>query len=649
MFFSNMRHVFKYDLFGEYAGLGLSVLLLIFMIVSKPKKTKAFIFLYSGAILSVAATIVQIAIARIAGNVEELYDRNVFTALIAIFLTLYAIILIDIFNYIVLLSEKKIKKRTVTAAIYIVITMVYIIGAVRSILLKLFFYVRSDGVDITHFTRFYCTAGILCALVCMVIVFFRRSDISRVIKRGVFITAPIVIIVLILQMQSRHMIFSAITYVVPLFSFYLLFHSNPYDEITGSQNINAMESRFLRNLKSKKTFYLAYFDFPQIIDSSSTHDYNAISVMLADLCRAIERLSKRIYLYRVNYGTFLAIFEVKERSDAENYAELIRDILDKFCDNTVEQLHYFLGVCGDSKRFGTFGNKWTQSFMHYLRIKYSKDGENVYYFAKGADFREFDETYKIEQALNDIRATMNPDDERILCYAQPIYSVDNNSFRSAEALMRLEIDGKMIPPDQFIKIAEKEGCIHALTVIMMHKVCKAVEELARDYDFDAVTINCSTMDFVDKHFHREIMDIIHSYKIDQKMIRLELTETMMAENYDAVRHNMDRLNREGIQLYMDDFGTGYSNLERVLDVPVQTIKFDKSLLYKSIEDKRVDDIITFMIDMFKKNGFITLVEGVEDETQKKYSLERGFDYIQGYHYAKPAPIDNLKKYFVKKS
>ena len=96
---------------------------------------------------------------------------------------------------------------------------------------------------------------------------------------------------------------------------------------------------------------------------------------------------------------------------------------------------------------------------------------------------------------------------------------------------------------------------------------------------------------------------------------------------------------------MDDFGTGYSNLERVVDVPVQTIKFDKSLLYKSIKDDRVDDIISYMIEFFKKNGFVTLIEGVEDESQKKYSIERGFDYIQGYHYAKPAPIESLGKYF----
>ena len=105
---------------------------------------------------------------------------------------------------------------------------------------------------------------------------------------------------------------------------------------------------------------------------------------------------------------------------------------------------------------------------------------------------------------------------------------------------------------------------------------------------------------------------------------------------------------EGIQLYMDDFGTGYSNLERVLDIPVQTIKFDKSLLYKSLQDERVDDIVSYMIDIFKKNGFITLIEGVENESQKNYSINRGFDYIQGYHYAKPAPIEALGKYFTKK-
>lgn len=638
----------KYEIIVEYASLLLAVLLLIFMILTKPRKTKAFGFLLSGTIVSIIATLTQIIIVQVGSNVGELYERTSFTALLVFYLILYAIILVDIFNYINLMSERRLRKRSVIAALYIAISVVYATGAVFQVMMRTLFYVRTDGVDISRFIRFYCLAGIFCAVVCLVICQLRKKDISRIVMRGVMLVVPIEIIVLILQMFDRYAIYSSATYVIIFMSFYLLFHSNPYDEATGCQNVGAMESRFTSNIRKGKVYYLASFEFPQIAGTTVNYDYQTISFNLAETCREIERISKKILLYRMSYGSFVAIIEARERSDAENYAEQMRDALDRFYEKSEDHIHYFLGVCGDSKRFETLGNKWTQIFMAYLRSKYSKDGENVYYFAKGSDFRDFDEIYKIEQAVMDIRAKMDPDDERILCYAQPIFSVEKEEFRSAEALMRLEIDGKMIPPDVFIPIAERNNCIHALTVIMMHKVCRAVEALAAVYDFDAITINCSTADFVNRKFHKEIMDIIHSYKIDQKMIRLELTETMMTENFEAVRHNMEMLNMEGIQLYMDDFGTGYSNLERVLDIPVQTIKFDKSLLYKSLQDERVDDIISYMIDIFKKNGFITLIEGVENESQKNYSINRGFDYIQGYHYAKPAPIEALGKYFTKK-
>ncbi|WP_408071295.1 EAL domain-containing protein [Butyrivibrio sp. JL13D10] len=639
----------RYDIIGEYASLLFALLLLIFMALTKPKKSKAFKYLVIGVIVSVFATAVQIFIVEVASNVEKYYDRTSFTALLIVFLMLYIVILILIFNYVSLLSEKRIRKKSVLAFIYIAILTIYISGFGYNIIMKNLYFVRTDGIDIGRFTRFYCIAGLACTICCTLACFLRRRYVSRIVIRTCIILVPIEILMLFIQILDNHAIFTGATYVMPLIVMYQLFHSNPYDEDTGCQNISALESKFITNIRRGRIFYVAYIDFQQLTDSSLAPDYESISVELARVCREIERISNKIHLYRVNFGTFLALIETKERSDAENYAEHMRDVLDNFYERTEDNIHYFIGICGDSRRFRAVGNKWTQLFMWYLKEQKMLDGENVYYFANGTDFREFDEIYKIEQALLDIRAKMDPEDERILCYAQPIYSVKQEEFRSAEALMRLTIDGKLINPDAFIHIAEKNNCIHALTVIMMHKVCKAIEILSAEYDFDAVTINCSTADFMDKTFYKEIMDIVHSYKIDQKMIRLELTESMMAENYDAVKHNMDMLNREGIQLYMDDFGTGYSNLERVVDVPVQTIKFDKSLLYKSIKDDRVDDIITYMIEFFKKNGFVTLIEGVEDESQKKFSIDRGFDYIQGYHYAKPSPIENLGKYFNKKA
>ena len=123
----------------------------------------------------------------------------------------------------------------------------------------------------------------------------------------------------------------------------------------------------------------------------------------------------------------------------------------------------------------------------------------------------------------------------------------------------------------------------------------------------------------------------------------------MVENYEIANENMNSLTRAGIHFYLDDFGTGYSSLERVINCPFKTIKFDKTLLYKSLDDDRMNDIMTYMIEVFKKNGFVTLVEGVEDESQSQYSLEHGFEYIQGYHYAKPGPIEEIKKYFNRKT
>ena len=128
---------------------------------------------------------------------------------------------------------------------------------------------------------------------------------------------------------------------------------------------------------------------------------------------------------------------------------------------------------------------------------------------------------------------------------------------------------------------------------------------------------------------------------------MELTESAIFDDFNIVLNNMEKLNKSGIKFYLDDFGTGYSNFERIIGCPFYTIKFDKSLLYKSIDNSAVSDIISHLTSVFKKQGFVLLVEGVENDEQANYSIEQGFDYIQGYKYAKPQPVIDLKDYFKK--
>ena len=143
------------------------------------------------------------------------------------------------------------------------------------------------------------------------------------------------------------------------------------------------------------------------------------------------------------------------------------------------------------------------------------------------------------------------------------------------------------------------------------------------------------------------MAIINSNNIMTEHIRLELTESAMFDDFNMVIHNMEKLNESGIKFYLDDFGTGYSNLERIIGCPFNTIKFDKTLLYKSLDNSAVSDIVSHLTSVFKEQGFVLLIEGVENEEQASYSIDKGFDYIQGYKYAKPQPVINLKDYFDK--
>ena len=128
----------------------------------------------------------------------------------------------------------------------------------------------------------------------------------------------------------------------------------------------------------------------------------------------------------------------------------------------------------------------------------------------------------------------------------------------------VSLDGTIIYPDRFIPLAEKNHCIHTLTMIMINKVCRIVKEFESKYDFDAITINCSSSELSNRDRFDELMSIINNNDINPQHIRLELTESAIFDDFNMVLRNMEKLNQSGIKFYLDDFGTGYSNLERII-------------------------------------------------------------------------------------
>jgi EAL domain-containing protein (putative c-di-GMP-specific phosphodiesterase class I) len=425
-----------------------------------------------------------------------------------------------------------------------------------------------------------------------------------------------------------------------------MFHSVPYDEVTGCQSVYALDAFVSKNTGRKK-YYVSYLMVFLPGVEAVSNDGSEETLKGIAICRAVEAISPQIRMYKISDYRYVNIIDTDKEEEYENYCQQLRGIFDNVRASADIPFNYVM-VNAEAKAELENPVKVRQ-FFEFLAGRYKDQNSSHFYMATTMDYDEFAENYEITTTLKDIRNRLDLMDDRVQVFAQPIYSVETGSFRVAEALMRLRIGDRLFSPDRFIPLAEKIGCIHALTCIILNKVCDAVSLLSENYDFDAISINCSSKELSQKDMTEDLIEIIEKYDIDMAKIRLEITESAMFENFDMAKDNMTVLTKAGIQFYLDDFGTGYSSLERVMNCPFKTIKFDKTLLYKSLDDDRMDDIVTYMIEVFKKNGFITLVEGVEDECQNQYSVERGFDYIQGYHYAKPEPIEEMRKYFTRKS
>lgn len=633
-----------YNVTAEIFSLITCIFLIFLMIYSNPRKTSSYKILYYGILISLTAIISQLALIYCAAHNDN-YSTTFCIGISLLYLALYFIIIAALYIYISFLSSKIYNNRGILHNSLTIFAIIYLAGIVWFYSQKTHYFTADGIISIDSFMNFYLAYGILTCFLCLLTVLVNHNTIPTVVNRYALIFIPADFIMLSIQYLTKNAIYTSLTYVLPFFIYYILFHSNPYDELIGCQNQNSFNARFSDSVKMKRNFLVLYLSFPQLKNVNYAVHNSKIEVISAKVCRKIEQQHHMVHIYRFNNVDFAMIIYIKDETRIRQFLNNVEQCIIEHMHYSTYNVNYKIVAIQNNPVITTIHK--LNSMSDYLFNKIYNETGNQCYLATDKDYREFHENYKIEQLLLDIRNQNNLDDERVLCYAQPIFSVNENSFRTAEALMRLSLDGTIIYPDRFIPLAEKNHCIHTLTMIMINKVCRIVKEFESKYDFDAITINCSSSELSNRDLFDELMSIINNNDINPQHIRLELTESAIFDDFNMVLRNMEKLNQSGIKFYLDDFGTGYSNLERIIGCPFYTIKFDKSLLYKSLDSTAVSDIVSHLTSVFKEQGFILLIEGVENDEQADYSIGKGFDYIQGYKYAKPQPVINLKDYFNK--
>ena len=224
-------------------------------------------------------------------------------------------------------------------------------------------------------------------------------------------------------------------------------------------------------------------------------------------------------------------------------------------------------------------------------------------------------------------------------YYQPVFSFAASGYVSAEALSRLQVpEIGMVSPELFIRIAEENGKINAITRIQLKKLCDFFHchpEIMKK--LDSVKFNISPYCLKEPGYLTSLSDMIRREQLPFSAFQFEITETAAFGFTENLRQEMNHLRNLGIRFCLDDFGSGYANLNSVLQLPVSVIKMDRSLLKNVRFQEREACFYRDVAHVLLNLGYQVLAEGVETKEEAELIRKWGIDLIQGFYYERPLP------------
>ncbi len=369
------------------------------------------------------------------------------------------------------------------------------------------------------------------------------------------------------------------------------FINKTYGVENGDALLNQV-GRLLTGIKAEKTtFRLGSDQFCMVL----AHD----DKQLADVAEQIKNRFQYPW-YGQNYVPIMlsaSICCISCPEDASNYSELI------------EVIDYSMGIAKNTRRgMVTYANS-----INLDKIKQDKAIERA-----------------VKLAINN---------ETLMVYYQPIFSVTKGVYNSAEALVRLN-DTQLgwISPEDFIPIAEKNGLIVEMGEIILNKVCHFIHKFnLKETSIDYIEVNVSPIQLIQPDFAERVISILEEHHVSPNQINIEITETATVNSTQTVSSNIQKLVDYGITFSLDDYGSGNANISYINSMPFSIIKIDKFLIWDSFKNATAGITLEYTIGMLNALKLHIVAEGIETEEMKKQLSDFGCHYMQGWYYSKAVP------------
>ena len=250
------------------------------------------------------------------------------------------------------------------------------------------------------------------------------------------------------------------------------------------------------------------------------------------------------------------------------------------------------------------------------------------------------------RTANELRRAIK--NEELVLHLQPLIELESGAIKGAEALVRWNHPERgMVPPDQFIPVAEESRLIIGLGSWVLREACRMYSKLVKEHGLDPsfmMSVNISGVQLGNPELVNEIRSALGEYEVPPQSLKLEITETAVMQKAITAMGILDDLKKLGVRISIDDFGTGYSSLAYLHKFPIDMLKIDRTFVSSMNDGGENLEIIRTIVTLAHTLKLMVIGEGIEDLEQLAVLKGLNCDYGQGYLFSRPLPFDDFTRH-----
>lgn len=420
-----------------------------------------------------------------------------------------------------------------------------------------------------------------------------------------------------------------------------------HEAITGYYNWNWMWERFATYYhQGVKDYGFVHFDVKDFNMINELYNHQIANEVLIRVTQNIEANKDWIY-----FGA---------RCDNDNFALMIKDMPEKETREKLERFFDEISRLGADPSYRIYYRCGVVSMRTAMNTGciVADCAKLAQSMGKGINNTEIhfytDEMHEDVLWGKHLKAYLDTaiQANEFLVYLQPKMDIHNECICGAEALVRWNYKHReMLAPFRFIPYFETDSSIIKVDEVVLHRVCAKLKSWKEEgKPLYPISVNLSQKHLEQPRLVNQLTSIVDSYGVDHALIEFELTESATVNNQKYLVFVMDELRKRGFRISMDDFGTGYSSFALLNEMPLDTLKIDKSfvdLIAIEEESNKIQIILRHIISMAREMGVICVAEGTEEFAQILALRELGCEIVQGYYYSKPLPVREFEEKYLK--